>query len=175
MEALSMPHEIRIVLAVLAIGFVIFRLYRRVRGSIGRQPLRKNWLIARALLLLLIGGTALAMSWADIFHVLYAIAGAVIGAGIAAYALYRTKIERTDRGYFYTGHPYIGLGIVGLFLVRLLFNLARVYSQIHNVAAPDRQAVLAHMVSNPFTLATLMLMAGYYVVYSLGLLRLARP
>jgi hypothetical protein len=125
--------------------------------------------------LLLIAGAALAMSSPGLLHLLYSIAGAIVGAGIAAYALSHTKIERTEQGYFYTGHPYIGLGIVGLFVIRLLFSLATVYSQLHNVAAADRQAVLAHMEDNPFTLATLMLMAGYYAVYSLGLLRMARP
>jgi hypothetical protein len=167
-----MSPAIKITLVVLLIGFVIFRLYRRVRGNIGRQPLQKRWLIVRMLSLLLIGGVALAISSTSMFHVLYGIGGAIIGACIAAYALSHTRIEHTDRGCFYTGHPYIGLGIVGLFVVRLLFNLAMAYSELHNVAAQDRHAILAQMESNPFTLGTLMLVAGYYVVYSLGLLRM---
>lgn len=169
-----MPHEIKIALVALVIGFAVFRLYRRIRGNIGRQPLQKKWLIVRAISLLFIGSTALAISSASPFHMLYGIGGAIIGTCIAAYALSHTKIDYTDQGYFYTGHPYIGLGIVGLFLARLLFNLATLYSELHNVAAQDRQAVLAQMESNPFTLGALMLVVGYYVVYSLGLLRKTR-
>ena len=168
-----MTPEIKAVLIAAAIAFVLFRVYRRVRGSVGRQPLQKSWLALRTLSLLLVGAAALALSSPGAVQWLAAAGGAIIGAGIAAYALSHTRIEHTDRGWFYSGHPYIGLGIIGLFLARILFNLATVYSEVHNAAVQDRQAIVAHMASSPFTLGTLMLLAGYYVIYSLGVLRLS--
>jgi hypothetical protein len=169
-----MSPAIRAVLVAAAILFVIFRVYQRVRGSIGRQPLRQTPLMVRALLLLLVAGAALVLSSPSLLQLLYAFGGAVIGAGIAAYALSHPRIEQTNGRYFYIGHPYIGLGIVGLFLARLLFNLAMVYSELHSAAAQDRHAILARMESDPFTLGSLLLVASYYCVYSLGLLRRTR-
>lgn len=176
-----MPSEARIVLVAAAILFVCFRIYRRVRGSIGRQPLQQGWLIARASLLLLVCGAALALSPANIGQAaLYAAGGAMLGGLVAAYALSHTSVEHTEKGCFYTGHPYIGLGIVGLFVARLLFVFTTAFARRHEIAAQVQAhggtigSALAQSESGPLTLGVLALMAGYYAVYSLGLLRKVR-
>ncbi|MBV9548177.1 MAG: hypothetical protein JO256_00710 [Alphaproteobacteria bacterium] len=176
-----MPPEIRAILVAAAICFVCYRIYSRVRGSIGRQRLQPAWLILRALLLLLACGLAFSFSPGDMSQsALYVIAGALIGAAIAGYALRHTEVERTELGYFYTGHPYIGLGIVGLFVTRLLYVFTIVFSRRHEIAAQAKAHggtignALAQSEGGPVTLGVLTLMTSYYVVYALGLLRKAK-
>ena len=173
-----MSPEIRAVLITAAIFFVCWRIYQRVRGSIGRQPLQKMWLIARALGLLSVCAIALVFSPADILHVAFCAAGgAIIGALIAAYALRHTSIEHTEQGVFYSGHAYIGLGIMVLFVARLLFVFATAFSRRQEIAAQVKSHggsignALAQSGSGPITVGVLVLMSSYYIIYSLGLLR----
>jgi hypothetical protein len=176
-----MPAETRTFLifglAALLIGF---RLYRSVRRNIGRQAFLKRLLIVRILLLLAVTGLVFGFSpGVNSAGIAAAAAGAIIGAGIAAYALMHTRIERTERGIFYTGHPYIGLGILGVFVARLVFNLATVFPRMQQAAAaarahPGARQAMMQPANSPLTLAIFALMVGYYVVYSAGLLRLAR-
>ena len=175
-----MSPEIRAAFVAAAICFVCWRLYQRVRASIGRQPLRKTWLIARALALASVCALVLLFTPADMSQTaLYAGCGAMIGALIAAHALRHTRIEQTGQGIFYTGHPYIGLGILALFVGRLLFMFAMTFSRRAEIVAQVKAHggsvgdVLARSEGGPVTVALLVLMSGYYITYSLGLLRRA--
>jgi hypothetical protein len=150
---------------LLIAALVIFALYRRVRRSFGRQPLRRGRLMFRAGLLLLVA-TVLAV------HVPYAVAGALaggvlLGVVLGFFGLRHTRFETTATGPVYIPHTYIGLFVTSLLIVRLLMRYFTLQTQIAGAAARDPWVAYQH---NPVTLAILGLVIGYYVFYNVGLL-----
>ncbi|MGC1457785.1 MAG: hypothetical protein WA825_05875 [Steroidobacteraceae bacterium] len=158
---------------VLVTAIVVFGIYRRVRRNIGRQTLTAGRQYARmgiftaiCLLLLLASGHALQPR-----AVAYIASGLIVGAAVGWFALRHTEFEATPEGYFYTPHLYIGIAVTALFIGRILYRFAVLYSVAGNMGtgqpppAPD---------SNPLTFGILFLTAGYYIVYCTGLLRWLR-
>jgi hypothetical protein len=176
MSADFMKLAVPLLIAVL----VVFALYRRVRGSLGRQPLRSRAIAMRAALLGLVCGVLLLSPLMTILDVAYAAAGVLFGVGFAAYALRHTRCEITAKGIFYTGHPYIGLAVTALLIGRVFYRIVQVYPAIAGAGAlrPSSPIVgqnpFAPFFSSPTTLAVYFLMAGYYIFYGLGILAKAR-
>jgi hypothetical protein len=92
--------------------------------------------------------------------------GLVAGGVLAVYGLRLTRFERTAQGLFYTPNAYLGVTLSLLLVGRILYRLAEIYS---DGLAPA--AASADFASSPATLAIFGTLAGYYVAYSLGLLR----
>ena len=165
----------KVIIGLLIAAFVVFRIYGRVRKSIGRQKLQQGSLVFRALLLTAICGVFLASPLMTRADLAWSAAGAFAGLALAAYALMHTTVESTPEGRFYTGHPIIGLLVTGLLIVRIGFRMIQSYAAISTGAAPPPHAdPLAATFGSPTTLAVFFLMAGYYGLYGAGLLMKAR-
>jgi hypothetical protein len=149
-----------------------FGIYRRARSHIGRQRVRPTRFKIRMAILCAISIALMVFSHAPL---LPAAAGAVIGAIIAVFALRLTKMERTPEGTFYTGNIYIGLALLLLFVGRLGYRLVTTAGAIGtaHAGAPPNQAMMASSMANPTTLGVFLLLIGYYVVYYVGILRMA--
>jgi len=91
-------------------------------------------------------------------------AGVAAGAGLGVAALKRTNFEPVDGALYYTPNAQIGLFVSLLFVGRLLWRMIQVWSQ-HGAQQPENIA------NSPLTLLVFGILAGYYVVYSGGLLR----
>jgi hypothetical protein len=152
---------------------ILFLLFRRIRRSVGRQPLRRNSLRFRLVLLLVVGGMLLLSPTMTPASRPAAILGLLVGAGLAAFSLRHTKLESTSTGQFYTPHVYIGLAVIALLITRMGYRLIQVYSVGGPVAAMGPNAVPA-AVSTPLTFGFLFTTIGYYVCYLGGLLWWAR-
>jgi hypothetical protein len=158
---------------VLVTAVVAFAMYRRVRRTIGRQPLSAGRQYARmaiftVICLALCGGLA-------VRHLLqpegvaFIASGLIVGAALGWFALRHTEYEATPQGYFYTPHLYIGIAVTALFVGRILYRLVPYLTPgAMGGAAPPAPA------NNPLTLGILFLTAGYYIVYCTGLLRWLR-
>jgi hypothetical protein len=152
----------------LMIPLMAFAVWRRVRGSFGRQPIRRKRMIARIVTFSVIGGL-LALSGLHNLRLLEGLlGGALAGAALGTVGLRLTRFERDAAGQdLYIPNAWIG----GLLTVLLIGRLAWRFL----VAMPQLQdPAMAHsapaMGNSPLTLAIFGLMIGYYICYFAGLL-----
>ena len=143
-----------------------WRLYRRVRSSIGRQKLSKvrPWITVSVfpLLILLIGfathGHATSLGCIA--------AGLSIGAGLGVFGTRKTVFENTPQGMFYTPNAHLGIALSVVFIGRVIYRMFELYSL--DTSAPSASMDFTR---SPLTLAIFGLLAGYYVAYAVGLIR----
>lgn len=153
-------------LTPVAIGaFVLWRVTKRVRRLVGRQPVRP----ARLLLTLIVFPLLVAMLGAASLTrpdmLVGLAAGLAIGAGIGVIALRMTRYEATDQGLFYTPNTAIGVALSLLFVGRVLYRFGAVYLETGTV---DPRAFQSFG-SSALTLLIFGVLAGYYVAYAIGI------
>lgn len=148
---------------------VLFLLYRRIRRSIGRQPLRRSVMQFRLLLLVVVAGMLILSPTMTPAGREAAAVGALAGAALAAFSLRHTKFESTGGGQFYTPHLYIGLAVIVLLLARIGYRLLQVYGSA-GTASPADPNVVPVAVSTPLTFGFLFATLGYYACYIGGVL-----
>lgn len=161
-------HAIGATAAVVVL--MVFIAYRRIRRAIGRQQLQPTRMRIRMGILALVSIAFVVVPHGQALILAGAAAGAAIGVGLAVYALRHTRVEFTAAGTFYTGHPYIGLGIALLFVGRLVYRFA-VMSTMPMPEGPRGVSPFTGAIGNPVTTAVFFVVAGYYLVYYAGLLR----
>ena len=163
-------HALGVTAAVVAL--MLFAAYRRVRRAIGRQRLQPTRMKVRVGILCLVSAAFILVPRGDLLILATAAVGAVLGVALAVYALKHTQVEATAEGTFYTGHPYIGLGIALLFVGRLIYRFV-LMSSAGGMMAPSARGAspFAGMVGNPVTTGVFFVVAGYYIAYYTGLLR----
>lgn len=154
------------VAAIALIPLVALRVHARFRRACGRQRLsRYRGPISLAIYAALIG----LIAGANRFHpaqLLAFVAALAAGAGLAVYALRRTRFEPTRTGLYYTPHGPTGLSLAVLFTARLAYRLIEVYR-----LDPSLPRGLTEFAQSPLTLGAFGLMAGYYGWYAIGLIR----
>lgn len=164
------------VLTPIIIGIlVVFAIYRRVRRTFGRQPVRTAPLAIRAFLFLLIGvmlGLTISALHPDLLAALGG--GMVAGLILGYFGLRHTVFETTEQGRFYTPHTYIGLFVTALFFARVGFRYLAVLTHPQVAGPPAAANPLIAYQRNPLTLALFGLLIGYYVFYNLGVLKRSR-
>ena len=154
---------------LIAIPLIGWRLYSRVRRSIGRQPLSKMrpWVtlaIFPAIILLL--GFAARGSGANLTLLLTGIAA---GTALAMFGLSKTRFENTPQGMFYTPNAHLGIALSALFTARVVYRMVQMYPM-----DPAAQPHPGDFANSPLTLAIFGLLAGYYCAYAVGLIRWRR-
>lgn len=145
---------------------IAWRMYRRVRRLVGRQPsvARRHWSAAvlfPALLLLLGAG---ALNGPTPQKALVALgAGAALGIALGVIGLRTTRFEVTEQGLFYTPNAHIGIALSLLLAVRVLYRLFQGFEGAFMQASG--------FATSPLTLLAFATLAGYYASYAIGLLR----
>lgn len=152
-------------------------VYRRVRRNFGRQLLRPGLLAGRSLFLAIVAGFLLLAGLAGGDGVSLAgwgvLAGLVAGGLLGWIGVRMTGFETVAGQHWYTPHPGIGLALTALMLGRLAYRFFAVRATAAAVTASD-PSVLGNLQRSPLTLAIAGLLLGYYLVYNVGLLRMAR-
>ncbi len=148
---------------VLLTPLIAWRVYRRFRKNVGRQPYRPVRLVAYGTMFLATVALIGAVSFNQPMSLLSLAAGVAIGAAFGFLGLRLSRFERTDTGSFYTPNTLLGGGISVLFVGRLLYRFV-VLNQVGDRPHWSPQ----NLVASPLTLALFGLTAGYYVVFSLG-------
>jgi hypothetical protein len=165
--------DLRLFIPYLIVALIVWRLYRRMRLSFGRQRVRDGYMWFRIGLLTLVVFFITVLVARDV-EVLGALLGGIAcGAVLGAFGLRYTKFEVTAQGRFYTPHTYIGLVITALFVGRLLYRFLAVYNGVIP-AATAGEGFASALQRSPFTLAALGTVVGYYVLYYLGVLQRTR-
>jgi hypothetical protein len=150
------------------VGLIVWRVYRRVRRSIGKQPLRTKRLttgiVIYSVLCLLLGMGAIQHP-----KVLEGMGGGLlVGVPLGLIALRFTSFETTAEGRFYTSHRYIGIAIAALLVVRLFYRLTVLFGNSSQAQMP------AATMQSPLTFSIFGLLAGYYITFSAGVLMRSR-
>lgn len=150
--------------------FIIYRVYLRVRRTIGWQQMNPRkmriWLVVFSIigLLFLVQG---------VFHVdtlISDLAGILIGVIVAYYGTILTHIEQRDGHWYYRPNNWVGSLVTFLFIGRIIYRLYDMYMQ-------SSQGGLANMgfnANSSWTSGLLLIMFAYYFVYYLNLLRKQR-
>ncbi len=154
---------------VLLIAVIAWRVYARLRRSIGRQRFvaTRSWLSVTLLPLLLLSvgwglrfqPPALGMSLA---------AGIVLGAALGLLGLRLTRFEVAADGLYYLPSAHLGIALSTLLVARLAYRYVIIG------AAASGPAATAAMHLTPLTLVLLGTVMGYYVTYAAGPLRWSR-
>jgi len=157
------PSSSTITLFVL-LPLIAWRVYARFHRMVGRQRLSRvrPWitLVIFPSLLLLLGFAAQA-------HVerLWWLAGGIgLGSLLGRFGLRKTRFEPTPKGLFYTPNVHLGIALSLLFVARIAYRLVEVY-----VSEPTVPHGMDDFARSPLTLAVFGLLAGYYIIYAIGL------
>jgi hypothetical protein len=155
---------------------VVFAVYRRLRRSFGRQPLRPRRMTVRMVLLAVLLCALLPMALRSAQFLTAELAGAALGLGLGVWGAQRTRFVRHGGALYYVPHTYTGIAVSLLFLGRLVFRLVQLYAngQTWHAVNPANAANAAHanaahappaMVSSPLTVGVFFVLGGYYLWY----------
>jgi hypothetical protein len=151
---------------LIAIPLVGWRLYSRIRRSVGRQPLSKvrPWITLAIfpIIILLLGFAARGLA----ANLGLLTAGIVAGTALGMFGLSKTRFENTPQGMFYTPNAHLGIALSALFTARVIYRMIQMYQM-----DPTAQPHPADFANSPLTLAIFGLLAGYYCTYATGLIR----
>jgi hypothetical protein len=154
---------------LIAIPLIAWRLYSRIRRSIGRQPLSKvrPWvtLAIFPIVIVLLGFMARGSG----VGIALLLTGIVAGTALGVFGISKTRFENTPQGMFYTPNAHLGIALSALFTARVVYRMVQMYQM-----DPAAQPHPGDFANSPLTLAIFGLLAGYYCAYAAGLIRWRR-
>jgi hypothetical protein len=159
-----MPSGSNNFVPLIIVAFIAWRVFYRVRRSIGKQTVRKKRLVVRIVIYSVLG---VASAVGGLFRpiVLAGLGvGLLLGVPLALVGLRLTRFENALGRQFYTPNPYIGAAVSLLFIIRLFYRISEISG-----AAEQSPRHPASMLS-PLTFGLFGLLAGYYVAYYTGIL-----
>ena len=159
---ISLPALMPVAIAAL-IGW---RLYRRVRRLIGRQPVRETRLWLTAIFFPVLIGLVSLSGLRDIALLEGVAAGVVVGVALGWFGLRLTRFEAGPDGCFFTPNTFIGIAVSVLFIGRLLYRFGVIYLSAGHVDPSSMQS----FGSSPLTLAIFGVVAAYYTTFAIGIL-----
>lgn len=147
---------------IFILALVAWGIYRRVRRSIGRQPLRPVRIIISLVILSLVTMLFFGLMLPHPDALLALGGGMVLGVLLGLVGLKLTRFETTEAGHFYFPNTYIGLALSLLFIGRILY---RQWMNQHQTLASQPQ-----LFQSPLTLFIVGLNLGYGLTYYIGLI-----
>jgi hypothetical protein len=149
-------------------ALVLWRLYSRIRRTIGRQHLSnvRPWITISVFPVLVVLLATLSRTRPD--SLLSLAGGLAVGVGLGIYGLRNTRFENTPEGFFYTPAAHLGIALSLLLVGRILYRMLPLYGLTGStpVAAPPAQ-----FATTPLSMLLFGTFAAYYVTYAIGLLR----
>jgi hypothetical protein len=151
---------------VAIVALIAWRLYSRVRRSLGRQRLSavRPWSTV-TILPLIIALLALQSRTQPLVGVALA-CGVASGIALGVLGVRLTRFEASADGLYYTPSAHLGIALSTLLVCRVLWRFLVDGLPGAPGAAPQPDHVLT-----PLTVLLVATLAGYYVTYAIGLLR----
>lgn len=159
------------------IVLVLFGLYRRVRRTVGFQPLVRGQITTRVVIFSVLAVVILAEGIVNPISYVFDVIGIIIGGFIAYVSARTTKFEIRNGRWGYLQHFWVGMGLLVLFIGRLVFRFIEVSQSVGNLQytqGPGQTSVVSQSFSDPWTAGILMLLVAYYIGYYVFLIRKAR-
>jgi len=148
--------------SIIFCGLIAWGIHRRLRRNVGRQKLRPVRITISILIFAFASAVLLIMSLGIPKLMLGIGGGLALGAALGFVGLRLTQFERTEEGHFYTPNTKIGIALSLLFLGRLAY---RFLDLRHTSRAPHPPPSF----QSALTYLTFGLIAGYFIVYYIGL------
>lgn len=166
----ALPALLPAFLPAIIAALIGWRMYRRIRRLIGRQPVRTKRLVMTMvffpILVVLLGLTGLR----DPLLPMGLAAGVAIGVALAYVGLRTTVFEATPEGLFYTPNRTIGIALSLLFIARIAWRFGALYIASGGIDANAIQG----FGRSPLTLLIFGVLAGYYTAYAAGVMHWSR-
>ena len=163
---MSTTIDSHLITVILVAALVVWRVYARIRRTIGRQRLTKvrPWITVVAFPLIAV----LLLATSSVHPMVGAglAAGAAVGIGLGLLGTRLTKFEATPAGLFYTPNAHLGIALSLLLVLRLGYRFVMLQASAGHADPQTMQ-----IGSSPLTMAIFGTLAGYYVAYAIGLLR----
>jgi len=148
---------------------VVLAVYRRLRRSFGRQPLRPTRMTIRIVLLTVVVCALMPVALRSSQYLGAEIVGAALGIGLGVWGAQRTRFLMVGERLHYVPHTYTGIAVSLLFLGRLVYRVVQAYTAAHTAggasADPSQAMGPASMVRSPLTVGVFFVLAGYYLYY----------
>ena len=160
-----MPHDFSQFGPYLVAALIVFAVYRRLRRSFGRQPLRPGRMIFRIVLLSVVAILLMPAALRSGAFAAAAAAGLAAGVLLAVWGASRTRFESVGAQRYYVPHTYTGIAVSLLFIGRVAYRLLQTYEMTHGPHAMPTAPGAAGYVSSPLTLGLFFVLMGYYVCY----------
>jgi hypothetical protein len=156
---MTQPHMIMLALAPL----IMWRVYKRVQRLTVRQKSRlwRHWFGVLFLPAALLAMSVMVAARPPILGAL--MGGAAAGVVLGVAALRRTGFERVGGDYFYTPYAPIGMVVAMVFIARVLYRFVEMFTL--------EAGQVPSFGSSPLTMGILGVVAAYYLVFAVGLLR----
>jgi hypothetical protein len=145
-------------------ALVIFAIYRRLRRSFGRQPLRPARMTVRLVLLAIIGCAMLPLALKSGQFLTAELAGITLGVALGWWGTQRTRFLTLGGRLYYVPHTYTGIAVSLLFLGRLIFRVFQAYAGAHTEHASASGAPQS-FANSPLTVALFFVLIGYYICF----------
>lgn len=165
------PVAPQALITIALLGLIAWRLYRRIRRTIGRQRLSRvrPWVtvVVFPLLVVLLGLASYGRPLAT------AALGAGVAAGIALgiVGLRLTRFEVLPEGRFYTPSAHLGIALSTLLVCRIVYRFSVRGFPWTSTPGASTVAGTPRGLPTPLTLLLIGTLAGYYTSYAIGLLR----
>jgi len=144
---------------------MVWGIYRRVRRSIGRQPLRPWRSIVRLVILSLVSVLIIVAGVLVNPLILAGFGGGLVpGILLGFLGLKLTRFETTNEGHFFVPDTRIGVALSVLLVGRMIYRMIVLQGTMQ---APGHHPPAGQ---SPLTYLIVGLTCGYYIVYSIGLL-----
>ena len=170
-----MPADFSQIGPFLLAALVVFAIYRRFRRSFGRQPLRPTRMTVRIVLLVVIASALLPTALRSAPFLWAELIGTTLGLSLGVWGAKRTRFLMYREQLHFVPHTYTGIAVSLLFLGRLVFRVAQVYTgaqvshaangQVGYAADPAQAFAPTSMVRSPLTVGVFFVLASYYLCY----------
>jgi hypothetical protein len=141
-------------------ALVVFAVYRRLRRSFGRQPLRPRRMMLRMVLLTVLACCLMPVALRSGQFLAAELIGAALGVALGVWGAQRTRFQMHDGRLHYLPHTYTGITVSLLFIGRLVYRVVQAYA-----GDPLQVYAPASMIRSPLTVAIFFLLAGYYLYF----------
>jgi hypothetical protein len=145
-------------------ALVVFAVYRRLRRSFGRQPMRPRRMAVRMVLLTVLACSLLPLALRSAQYLAAELIGAVLGLGLGAWGAQRTRFQMYNGLLHYLPHTYTGIAVSLLFLGRLVYRVVQEFGAAH-AAGSSNPSLQASMIRSPLTVTVFFVLAGYYLYF----------
>lgn len=160
-----LPLSLPALMPVAVAALVAWRLYKRVRRLVGRQPVRETRLWLTAVFFPILIALVSLSGLRDVALLEGVVVGVVIGVALGWFGLRLTRFESGPDGCFYTPNTFIGIAVSVLFVGRLVYRFGVLY-----LSSGVDPSSIQSFGSSPLTLGIFGIVAAYYTTFAIGIL-----